>query len=283
MSYGLLGIIYAVKLRIRPIRMYSISNNKVDFDEFVSLIPNLMKAQAAVRASLFPFRNRAHVELRYPNEGGERAKMLPWKLRNWATNSVLPKVVRSVGLMIPVKNLRDPVIDSVTEATHALNGFAGSGSNAMEQTGSFTRSMLLQEQVSCSWFFPQEKLAALMPAYKKFCEDYYRSTGFRCDLPTEVWRVNQDQASLLSPSYDSAGLGLKLISTSADKWDDFLLEFADFAAYFKGVPTFNMTKGFKPGYASRVYGARLTRFSTMRQRLDPRDRLRNQYFKEQIK
>jgi len=88
---------------------------------------------------------------------------------------------------------------------------------------------------------------------------------------------------LLSPSYDSAGLGLKLTSTGADQWDDFLLEFAEFAAYLQGVPTFNMTKGFKPGYAARVYGARLARFSTMRQRLDPSDRLRNQYFKEQIK
>jgi L-gulonolactone oxidase len=282
MSYGLLGIVYAVKLRVRPILIYSISNNKVDCDEFVRLIPNLMEAQAAIRASLFPFRNRVHIELRYPNEGGGHAKVLPWKLRNWATQSVLPKVVRSVGLMIPMKNLRDPLIDTVTEATHALSGFAGSGSNAMEQTGSFTRSTLLQEPVSCSWFFPLEKLAALIPAYRKFCEDYYRRTGFRCDLPTEVWRVNQDQASLLSPSYDSAGLGLKLTTTSADQWDDFLLEFAEFAAYFQGVPTFNMTKGFKPGYAARVYGARLTRFSTMRQRLDPSDRLRNQYFKEQI-
>ena len=283
MSYGLLGIIYAVKLRIRPIRLYSISNKKVYLDEFVRLIPNLMESQPAVRASLFPFKNRAHVELRYPDEGGDQARLLPWKLRNWATQSVLPKVVRSVGRMIPMKNLRDPVIDSVTEAAHTLSSYSGSGSNAMEQTGSFTRSMLLQKPVSCTWFFPHKKLVAFFTAYQAFCNDYYRRTGFRCDLPSEVWRIDQDQASLLSPSYDSAGFGLKITSTSKENWDDFLLEFADFAGRYQGVPTFNLTKGFKPGYASRVYGDRLTRFSTMRQRLDPSDRLRNQYFKEQIK
>jgi len=282
MSYGLLGIVYAVKLRIRPIRIYSISNSKIDFEEFVALIPNLMNAQAAVRASLFPFRNRVHVELRYPDEGGRKAKVLPWKLRNWATHSALPKVVRSVGMMIPMKHLRDPVIDSVTAAAHALNGFAESGSNAMEQTGSFTKSMLLQQPVNCTWYFPVDQVAAFFLAYQKFCEDHYRNTGFRCDLPAEAWRVNQDQASLLSPSYDSACFGLKMITTSSDGWDDFLLEFADFAAHFKGIPVFNLTKGFKPGYATRAYGDRLRRFSTMRQRLDPKDRLRNQYFKEQI-
>jgi len=283
MSYGLLGIVYAVKLRIRPIRMYSISHNNTDFDDFVGMLPNLMAVQAAVRASLFPFRNRVHVELRYPNDEDQPVKMLPWKLRNWATQSALPKVVRSVGLMIPVKHLRDPVIDSVTEATHTLSGYANSGSNAMEQTGSFTRSMLLQKPESCTWFFPLEQLSAVIPAYRTFCEDYYRRTGYRCDLPAEVWRINQDQASLLSPSYDSAGFGLKNVSTKVDGWDDMLLEFADFAAHFKGIPLFNLTKGYKPGYASQVYGARLARFSTMRQRLDPADRLRNQYFKEQIR
>jgi L-gulonolactone oxidase len=283
MSYGLLGIIYAAKLRIRPIRVYSISNNKTDVEEFVRLIPSLMKAQAAVRASLFPFRNRVHVELRYPNEGGQTGKMLPWKLRNWAIQSVLPKVVRSVGLMIPMKRLRDPVIDSVTEATHSLNAFGNAGSNAMEQTGRFTRSMLLQQPVNCTWFFPFDQLAELIPAYRQFCQDYYRRTGYRCDLPTEIWRINQDQASLLSPSYDSAGFGLQIVSTNADGWDDFLLDIAEMAAHFQGVPIFNLTKGFKPGYASRAYGERLERFSTMRQRLDPADRLRNQYFKEQIR
>ena len=283
MSYGLLGIIYAVKLRIRPIRVYSISHNKTDIEDFVSLIPNLMAAQAAVRASFFPFRNRVHVELRYPNDGGEPGKMLPWKLRNWATQSVLPKFVRSVGLVIPMKQLRDPVIDSVTEAAHALNGLGGAGSNAMEQTGTFTRSMLLQKPVSCTWFFPCDQLAGLFPAYRQFCEDYYQRTGYRCDLPAEIWRINQDQASLLSPSFESAGFGFKMTTANADGWDDLLLEFAEFAAHFQGVPLCNLTKGFKPGYASRVYGERLQRFSTMRQRLDPADRLRNQYFREQIR
>ena len=153
----------------------------------------------------------------------------------------------------------------------------------MEQTGSFTRSGLLQKPASCTWFFPLDQLAEMLPAYRQFCEDYYRKTRYRCDLPAEVWRVNQDQASLLSPSYDSAGLAMQITSTNRNGWDDMLLELADLAAHFKGVPTFNLTKGFKPGYASRVYGARLGRFSAMRQRLDPADRLRNQYFKEQIK
>ena len=282
MSYGLLGVVYAVKLQIRPIQSYSISNSKVDFDEFVQLVPNLMEANAAVRASLFPFRDRVHVELRYPSEGRQRSRALPWKLRDWATHAALPKVVRSVNKAIPVKNLRGSLIDAVTEATHVLNGMAESGSNAAEQTGRFKKLVLDNEDFSCAWFFPVEEFAAVIAAYKKFCLGHYKESGYRCDMPAEVWRVNQDQGSLLSPSFAGPGFMLNLRSTCEDGWDDHLLEFSDFAAHFRGVPVFNLTKGFTSAYASRVFGERLKRFKGMRSRLDPRDRLLNQYFAEYV-
>jgi hypothetical protein len=283
MSYGLLGIVYAVKLRIRPIRSYAISNSKVDFEEFVQLIPNLMEAKAAVRASLFAFRDKVNVELRYPGEGEQRSRALPWKLRDWATHAVMPRVVRSVNKAIPVKNLRGSLIDTVTEATHALNSFADIGSNASEQTGRFKRLVLENENSNCVWFFPVENFAAVIPAFRKFCLGHYKETGYRCDLPAEVWRVNQDQSSLLSPSFAAPCFALAISSTCDEGWDDHLLEFSEFAAHFRGVPVFNQTKGFKPGYASRVYGERLQRFCDMRSRLDPKSRLLNQYFAEHLR
>jgi hypothetical protein len=76
---------------------------------------------------------------------------------------------------------------------------------------------------------------------------------------------------------------LAISSTCDQGWDDHLLEFSEFAAHFQGVPVFNQTKGFKPGYALRVYGERLQRFCEMRNRLDPKKRLLNQYFAEHIR
>ena len=283
MSYGLFGVIYAVTLKIRPIRPYSISNSKVDFKEFAELLPNLMEARAAVSASLSPFRDKVHIELRYPNEGDRKSRVLPWKLRSWATHTALPKAVRTVSRAIPVKNIRDPLIETMTEATLALSGLADSGSNSAEQTGTFRRLGLGGGSTSCAWVFPIEQFAQVIPAYRNFCQGHYQNAGFRCDLPAEAWRINQDQASLLSPSFDGPGFVLNLRSSVDADWENYLLEFAEFAAHFKGVPMFNLTKGFKPGYATYVYGERLKRFVEMRQRLDPKNRLLNQFFAEHFR
>lgn len=281
MSYGLLGIIYAVTLRIRPIQCYSISTSKVDFPEFANLLPTLMDAEAAVRATLFPFRDSVHVELRYPVDDERHAMMLPRKLRDWATHAVLPKLVRSVNKAISVKQIRGSVIDTVTEATHSLNRFAEAGSNAAEQTGRFKRLVLDEQPESCVWFFPVDQFARAVLAFQRLCELHYKKSGFRCDLPAEAWRVNCDTQVLLSPSFSGPVFALNLRSTSQEGWDDFLIEVAELAARYQGIPVFNLTKGAQPGYASRVYGDPMRRFREMRQKLDRRNRFFNQYFAEQ--
>lgn len=285
MSYGLLGIVYSVKLKIRKIRSYTVRTSKFDFEEFGRIVPTLMEVQGAVRASLMPFRDRVYVELRYPDDLERKSSSLPWKLRDWATNKALPNVVRSVSKMVPVKNIRDPLIDGFTEATHVLfnSGLAASGSNAAEQTGRFKRLTMDPANVSCVWFFPVAKFPEVLTAYKKFCEGHYSNMQFRCDLPAEIWRVDKDQYSLLSPSFDSAVFALHLRSAGKDGWDNYLLEFAEFAAHFQGVPAFNLTKGYKPGYAAKIFGERLQRFRDIRERLDPEDRLLNQFFAEHLR
>ena len=65
-------------------------------------------------------------------------------------------------------------------------------------------------------------------------------------------------------------------------WDDFLLDFAEFAMHFHGVPTFNKTKGFTAKYGARVYADRLRQFRDLRARFDPHNRLLNQFFAEHI-
>jgi hypothetical protein len=284
MSYGLLGIVYSAKLRIRPIQPYVTRHNKFDFAEFVRIVPNLMQANAAVRASLMPFKDRVYVELRYPDDADRGSAALPWKLRDWATNSAMPRVVRSVSKVVPVKQLRDPLIDGLTEATHLLfnSRLGNSNSNAAEQTGRFKKLVLDGEVVSCTWLFPLQQFVSVVQEYRKFCQQYYKDTRFRCDLPAESWRVDQDQSALLSPTFDGPAFALSMRSTSTEGWDDYLLEFAELAERFAAIPLFNQTKGIKPRYAAGVYGKRLERFRDIRTRLDPQDRLLNQFFAEHI-
>ncbi|MGI9290099.1 MAG: FAD-binding protein [Gammaproteobacteria bacterium] len=283
MSYGLLGVVYSVQLRIRPIQAHTIRTSKLKFDEFAQIIPLLMKSTASVKATLMPFRNKVFVELRHLDEGGQKTSALPWKLRDWTANKALPMVVKSVNKAVPVKKLRDPLIDGFTEATHILNNtLTISGSNAAEQTGRFKLLKVNQPMSQSTWFFPVRNVPALIEAYHKFSLGHYKKAKYRCDLPAEMWRVDLDQYALLSPSFNESMYALNLRTADMKGWDNYLLEFFDLAKHFEGVPVFNKTRGLSPGYAAEVYGERLIRFCNIRSRLDPQDRLLNQYFAEHL-
>lgn len=284
MSYGLLGVVYAVTLQIRPVRAYTISASKLSLPEFAESIPALTGINAAVRAVLLPFRNRAYLELRCPDEGELHTTALPWKLRDWAQHAALPTMVRSVNRVLPVQSLRDPLIDHVTQATQAFvtTGISGSGSNAVEQSGRFRKLVLADDLVNCVWFFPAQKFAAVLAALPSFCTSHYRQQRFRCDLPAEVWRIDADDTSLLSPAFAGPVFALNLRATRRDGWEDFLLELAEFAAHFAGIPVFNQTRGCSAPQVRHSYGRRLNHFRAMRQKLDPDNRFLNQYFAEYI-
>ncbi len=243
-SYGLLGVIYSATLKIQPRVITTTRSSKVDFDEFVRLLPEIAEQQMAMHAACYPFRDRVYLEQRLPDGGSNEAAMLPWRLKDWASTTVLPKVA--------------------------------------EQSGKFKRLVLAEEVINCAWLFPASRFTAALQTYRKYCVRHYRDTRFRCDLPADVWFIGEDKSSLLSPCFDEPAFALNIRSTRRDGWDDFVLGFGEFATHFHGTPVFNQTPSFRPAYARRIYGERLHRFRTMRQKLDPEDRLLNQYFAEHL-
>jgi len=247
-SYGLLGIIYSATLRIRPRIATTSRNSKIDFDEFLHLLPMLAEQNIAMHAACYPFRDRVYLEQYFPDtdrdDSRDEAAMLPWRLKDWASTTVLPKVA--------------------------------------EQSGKFKRLVLAEEVINCAWLFPVSRFAAALQTYRKYCTRHYRDSKFRCDLPADVWFIGTDKSSLLSPCSDEPAFALNIRSTRREGWDDFILGFGEFATHFHGAPLFNQTPSFRPAYARRIYGERLHRFRTMRQKLDPGDRLLNQYFAEHL-
>ena len=284
LSYGLLGVICLVELRIRPIRPYMIRNRKMKFDELSRLIPVFARVNAGVKISLLPFRDRAFVELRQPGFVGQSASKLPWKIKDWACNTVLPKVVHSMGRALPIGKIRGPLIDRVSEATESLvnKGLLESGSNAAEQTGQFMKHSRSNRIVYCTWLFPSSKFDCVVPAYRNFCRRHYQTSKYRCDLPAIAYRINRDQHSLLSPTVDESVFALNVRTTNTGGWENFLIEYAEFANRYDGIPLFNQTKGFTAVYAAEVFGKRLEQFQKMRRRLDPENRLLNQFFAEHV-
>jgi hypothetical protein len=284
LSYGLLGVIYEVTLRVRPIQGFSVQRAKSSFKDFASLAPRLASTGPGLKLHLLPFRDRVYFELRRPaltgDGGGTGGKRFAWRFKDWAVNAALPEAARSLARAVPIKQLRYPLIDGLSEVTQVLanNTFVKTGSNALEQTGRVRALNGKGRFDYCTWAFPAGDFGNVALAYKLFSREHYARTGFRCDMPTVSFRLAQDKSALLSPSFDGPMLTISPLSTQGEGWDDFVFEFADFAAKYGGIPLFNQTKHASPTLVAQRYGTRLSFFRKVRAELDPGNRLLNHYF-----
>src|SRR5262245_37088453 len=284
LSYGLLGVVYEVTLRVRPVQGFAVQTAKVSLKDFGRLGAKLLGATAGVKLYLLPFRDRIYLELRKPAAEGDPGRKLAWRFKDWAVYSALPEAARSLGLAMPIRQIRYPLIDSLSEVAQRLvnTSLVRSGSNSVEQSGRYRMLGSKNRFSYTTWAFPAGEFANTALAYKLFCKEYYARTGFRCDMPTVGFRLNRDRSALLSPSFDSSMFTLSPLSTQDEGWDDFVLDFSDFAAKHHGVPFFNQTRNAAPEVVAQRFGSRLAFFNKVRRELDPHDRLVNQFFQSYL-
>jgi hypothetical protein len=284
LSYGLLGIVYEVTLRVRPVQGFAVQTAKVSFQDFGKLGPKLVGATAGVKLYLLPFRDRIYLELRRPAAEGDPGRKFAWRFKDWAVYSALPEAVRSIGKVVPIRQLRYPLIDSLSEVAQSLlnNALVRSGSNSVEQSGRYRMLGSRSRFTYTTWAFPAAEFSNVVLAYKLFCKEYYARTGFRCDMPTVGFRLNRDRSALLSPSFDSPMFTLSPLSTQDQGWDDFVLDFAEFSGRNHGVPFFNQTRNASPEVVAQRFGTRLAFFNKVRRELDPHDRLVNPFFQSYL-
>ena len=280
LSYGLLGVVYEVTLRVRPVQGFAVQTAKTSFKDFARLGAKLPAATAGVKLYLLPFRDRIYFELRRPAAAADPGKKFAWRFKDWAVYSALPEAARSLGLALPIKQLRYPLIDSLSEVAQSLIGHAmvRTGSNAVEQSGRYRLLGSKSRFGYTTWGFPAGQFGNTVLAYKLFCKEHYARTGYRCDMPAVSFRLNRDRSGLLSPSFDGSMFTISALSTQTDGWDDFVFDFAEFAAQHDGVPFFSQTRNASPEVVTQRFGTRLTFFNKVRRELDPADRLLNQYF-----
>ena len=128
------------------------------------------------------------------------------------------------------------------------------------------------------WAFKQSEFARLLPEYFAFCHSYYKQHKYRCNVVHTSTRLHKDRNSLFSLSYDGPALTIEPSSTGDQGWDDFLIDFNDFAHKAGGTPTFNQTRALQPEHVSKAFGDRLKLFRALRKRTDPINRLQHSYF-----
>lgn len=273
-SYGLLGVIVAATLKVQPIANFTVSHRKLPIDDFCRVVDTLSSNDVGFKFYLLPYRDRVYLDLRRYSESAGNTYRTPWKLKDWGESTVLPNLFKSFNRLLPLHSVRYQVIDTVSEATQGIvNGrFVTTGNNTLAGSSgrnfSRTRNLLYT-----TWCFPASDFSVVARAYRQFCRQSYENSRYRCDMPAVGYYVYRDRSALLSPSFDEPMIALQTSSTQVNGWEDFVIDLADFAEHWAGVPLFSQTRSLRADYARQAYGNRLDFFRRIRRQLDPEDRL----------
>jgi FAD/FMN-containing dehydrogenase len=273
-SYGLLGAIIQATLKVRPITTFAASHRKLDIGQFCGIVDRLSNADVGFRFYLLPHRDRVYLDLRRHASAKGSAHSTPWRFKDWGETTVLPRVCQSLNRILPIHSVRYRLIDSLSETTQGIvnSRFVKAGSNAATCAGVASASSA-RPLLYSTWCFPANDVSFVLAAYRQFCLGSYERTGYRTDIPATGYRIAKDASALLSPSFDEPMIALQTASTQQKGWDDHVIDLADFAESWGGVPIYSQSRALRAVYAAQVYSDRLEVFRRIRRQLDPQDRL----------
>ncbi len=276
-SYGLLGVVHEVVLRVRPLTPVKIDYQVLSLKEFSARFASIVNAPGALRLHISPFSDKITVERRTLDESASLSRSGIWQIRKSVMRNVLPAFGSTVGSVLAAPGLRSVMLSGMHKALRV-----GSARGVVMYAHEWMRDMPIEawkaRHTYSLWAFPQADYHKGLGEYFAFCKSYYKESRFRCNVVTGASRLHQDRGSLFSASYSGPAFTLEPSSTGEKGWDEFLIDFNDFASGLGGTPTFNQTRALQPEHVSKSFGERLKLFRALRQRTDPLNRLRNSYF-----
>lgn len=285
-SYGLLGIVCEVTFKVRPLQAMMLEHRVFKLDEFERELPELLDGSRSMMMYIYPYLGRLVVELRKysgaASETSSRPSHLSWRLRNYAWKSFVPGFGYLVERFVPTPAPRYRLVNGLNRIMQVafFPHMKGRHTVPTDQIIRYPHSSGWSRYTFSIWAFPEEQYATTLREYFQFANDYYRRTGFRPNMVHVGYRIEQDDSSLFSYTYDARVVTIDPVSTGAPGWRDFLASYNEFCSEHGGKPLFNQTWGLKPHQVRRAFGDRVDRFEEYRRRFDPADRMLNPYFRE---
>ncbi len=267
-SFGLLGIVHEVVVRVRPLTPVKIDYQVMTLKEFsVPVSPAWSNAPGALRLHVSPFHDRITLERRTLDESAAINRSGIWQIKQSVMRNVLPAFGSTVGSVLAAPGLRNAVLSGMHRA------LGGGSRGVMMYSHEWMRDMPKEawkaRHTYSLWAFPQADYPKLLSAYFTFCKSYYKQHRYRGNVVSGASRLHQDRGSLFSASYSGPMFTLEPSSSGEQGWDDFLIDFNDFASAHGGMPTFNQTRALQPEHVAKAFGERAKLFRALRQRTDP--------------
>ena len=281
-SYGLLGIVYEVTYRVRPLTPMAVNHETYAIADFVARLDELKARNQSMMYYFFPFADKITVEYRRHNPDATGSpNHIAWPLRNYIWGTAGPRFGHDIGTTVADKTIRYDIIDGfgaifrfklehLVCADYTLPPDQIIDYPPVSNDSRYTFSL---------YAFPEADFGAVFTAFCQLCKDYYARTGYRSDLLFVGYRIAQDRASLLSYSYDGPVMTIDPVSTGSDGWSGFLDAYNQFCSERGGSPALNQTPGLTPAMVQQAFGARWAAFVAQRRQYDPADRLLNPYFR----
>jgi hypothetical protein len=279
-SFGLLGVVHEVVLRVQPLTPVRIDYQVLTLKEFSARFASIINAPGALRLHISPFNDQITLERRTIDETADVNRSGIWQIRKSVMRNVLPAFGSTVGSVLAPPGVAGAVVSGVQRALRATLDRAAR--TVVMYSHEWMRDLPQEAWKSrytySLWGFPQADFPKLLGAYFAFCRSYFKENGFRCNVVSGASRLHQDRSSLFSVSFGGPMFTLEPSSTGDKGWNDFLIDFNDFASAAGGVPTFNQSRALKPEHVAKAFGERAKLFGALRQRTDPLNRLCNSYF-----
>jgi FAD/FMN-containing dehydrogenase len=197
-SYGLLGVIFEVTFRIQP--SVTLRYDYTSFRLYPPPSTAEMRGDADGMLGLAqPYANKIVIERRYIDNDVSRPISRLSNLKRGIRDKVWEFGVSFVPTLWPSNRVYDLVDRSVGPVLLSLGAMGGFRARRSDSTIRF-RPRRRNVFDFTFWALPVGRWAEFVPAYLAFCEDYRRETGFRVSLISEVYLMNRDEHSLLSPT-----------------------------------------------------------------------------------
>jgi FAD/FMN-containing dehydrogenase len=283
-SYGMLGILFEVTYRVKEIKPMAVEHISYHVDEFADRLTELINKNRSMMLYMFPFLDRVVVEYRYDGSGPLTSNSWQWRLRNWVWKTVGPFVGMTASLFIPFKRIRYWLIDQFNRIAQVILTWVLRGCNTSpaDQIIRYPETAGYSSYTFSIWSFPREEYPATIRAYFKFCKDYYRQNGYRCDMLNVGYSIAQDTSSLFSYTRKGPALTIDPVSTGLTGWLGFLTSYNEFCIQHNGTPLFNQSRGITPLQAKAAFGPEVQKFQDYRRRYDPEDRFYTDYFRKRF-
>lgn len=281
-SYGLLGIVFEVTIKVRPTTALSVRHLSLSIPEFRKNFPIYKKQGYAVMYYIFPFARKVVVELRKDNPAVPPTSHRRWSYRNRFWRKYGPAMVHWITGKTssrPLRNLFDKL--SFLLLRQALVYVVRS-----DRTWPHAQIIVYppdpgrNKYIFSMWAFKEQGFFEILEEYCDFCADYEEKTGYRCDLPGVGYAIAKDQGALLSYSWGFPTHSIDPASTGGKDWEEFLRAYNEFCSARGGLPLFNQTPFLTREQVKKAFGKRLADFATARRKADPKDRLLDSYFRE---